>query len=449
MEQKIGFCTSADGTRIAYATLGEGPPLVRVWPWARTLDAEFEHPEVRAHLEGLANGRMLVRFDRRGVGASQREVDDLSLEAHVADLAAVVEHLHLERFDLHGDFDACAICIAYAASHTARVGRLVLTGAYACGEDLNMRDASQDMADLFRSNWSLGRRMIASTVFPNGPVEAQRWYSGMMREGLSPETAARYVEYQWTLDVRGLLPQVQAPTLILHRRRDAVVPIGAAQDVAALIPNARFGVLDSNVSHFSFHGAEVLRLMNEFLDEGGPRRGAVAAAPVSGLVTILFTDMEGSTSLTQRLGDAKAQEVLREHNAVIRDALKTHGGSEVKHTGDGIMASFGSARGAVDCAIAIQRALALGDSVRVRIGLNAGEPVAEEHPDGQGDLFGTSVQMAARVCSQAEGGEILASNVVRELAAGKGFLFSDRGEFALKGFEEPVRLYEVRWQASD
>ena len=105
------------------------------------------------------------------------------------------------------------------------------------------------------------------------------------------------------------------------------------------------------------------------------------------------------------------------------------------------MASFASARGAVDCAIAIQRSLAVGDSVRVRIGLNAGEPVAEEQ-----DLYGTSVQLAARVCAEANGGEILVSNVVRELAAGKGFLFNDCGESALKGFEDPVRVYEVNWR---
>ena len=439
MEQKIGFCTSADGTRIAYATLGDGPPLINVWPWAGTLDADFEHPEVRAYLEGLASGRMLVRFDRRGVGASQREVDDLSLEAHVADLAAVAEHLRLERFDLLGSADTCAICIAYAVSHPARVGRLVLMAPYACGQDLGRRDVT----DLIRTDWSLARRMMAGSVFPNGPVEAQRWLSRMLREGRSPEMTARYLEFEVTLDVRDLLQQVQAPTLILHRRGDRNYPIKAAQNVAALIPDARFVVVDGDVSHYAFDSAEIRRLTNEFLDEGVPRAASAAAAP-SGLVTILFTDMEGSTAQTQRLGDAGAQEVLREHNAVIREALKTHGGSEVKHTGDGIMSSFGSARGAVDCAIAIQRALVRGDFVRVRIGLNAGEPVAEEQ-----DLFGTSVQLAARVCSQAEGGQILASNVVRELAAGKGFLFSDRGEFALKGFEEPVRLYEVRWQASD
>jgi adenylate cyclase len=188
----------------------------------------------------------------------------------------------------------------------------------------------------------------------------------------------------------------------------------------------------------------VIAAIDEFLGEG--EQAAAGPAP-SGLVTILFTDMEGSTTLTQRLGDAKAQELLRTHNTIVRDALKAHSGSEIKHTGDGIMASFASASRALECAIAIQRALAQHNEanpdtpIRVRIGLNAGEPVAEEE-----DLFGTAVQLAARICAHAEPGEILAPIVVRELAAGKGFLFADRGDVALRGFEDPVRLYEVRWR---
>ncbi len=162
--------------------------------------------------------------------------------------------------------------------------------------------------------------------------------------------------------------------------------------------------------------------------------------------------MESSTALRQQLGDAKAQELVRTHNAIVREALQAHGGSEIKHTGDGIMASFGSASRGLECAAAIQRGVARHleehpeAPLGVYIGLNAGEPIAEEQPDGRGDLFGTSVDLAKRICDQAESGQILASNVVRELAAGKGFLFANLGETALRGFEDPVRLYEVRWR---
>ena len=164
------------------------------------------------------------------------------------------------------------------------------------------------------------------------------------------------------------------------------------------------------------------------------------------LVIILFTDMGGSVPLTQHLGDAKAQELLRVHNAIIRDRLRTHGGSEIKHTGDGIMASFPSASAAVQCAAAIQAAFTEHNrqhpdtAVRVRIGLNAGEPVEEEK-----DLFGTAVQVAGRICGRAQPGQILVSDVVRQLVAGKGFDFADRGRISLKGFSERFRLYEVQW----
>jgi class 3 adenylate cyclase len=170
--------------------------------------------------------------------------------------------------------------------------------------------------------------------------------------------------------------------------------------------------------------------------------------------TILFTDVEGSTALTDRLGDAKARELLHEHERITREALSAHGGSEVKTMGDGFMASFSSATKALECSIAIQSAFAernesAEESIKVRIGLNAGEPIAEDDPGGRGDLFGTAVNIAARIAAKAEGGEILASNVVRELVAGKEFLFSDRGETELRGFEDPVRVYEVRWSESD
>ncbi|MEE8421859.1 MAG: nickel-binding protein [Dehalococcoidia bacterium] len=163
--------------------------------------------------------------------------------------------------------------------------------------------------------------------------------------------------------------------------------------------------------------------------------------------TILFTDLEGSVSMTQRLGDAGAMELLRVHDGIIRQALQTHGGNEVKHTGDGIMASFLSASGAVDCAITIQSAIAVhneetpDEDLRVRIGLNAGEPVTNG-----GDLFGAAVQLAARICDRADAHQILVGGVIRELCIGNTFEFRDSGTAELKGFETPVQLFEVPWQ---
>ena len=183
----------------------------------------------------------------------------------------------------------------------------------------------------------------------------------------------------------------------------------------------------------------------------GLTEDARSAAQAAGPVTILFTDVEGSTALTERLGDAGAREVLRQHERIVREALKAHSGSEVKTMGDGFMASFGSASQAVECAVTIQKAFAQWNAgvgahghapLQIRVGLNAGEPIAEGE-----DLYGTAVNLAARIAGEARGEEILVANVVRELAAGKGYLFLDRGDAALKGFEDPVRLYEVRWES--
>ena len=165
----------------------------------------------------------------------------------------------------------------------------------------------------------------------------------------------------------------------------------------------------------------------------------------TGIRTIMFTDMEGFTTVTQRLGDVEALKVLRVHDAIIREALASHGGREVKHTGDGIMAVFSSAFSAVDCAIAVQRALdvhnrnAADTPLRVRIGLSAGEPVEDN-----ADLFGATVQLAARACAHARPGQILVSNVVAELCIGKLVNFIDVGELPVKGFEKPIRFHEVQ-----
>jgi class 3 adenylate cyclase len=150
--------------------------------------------------------------------------------------------------------------------------------------------------------------------------------------------------------------------------------------------------------------------------------------------------------MMQRLGDDRGRVILREHEAITREALAAYGGSEVKTMGDSFMASFGSATRALECAIALQRAFearneTAQEPLHIHVGLSAGEPIAEDD-----DLFGSSVILAARIADQAKGGEIVLANVVRELAAGKGFLFSDRGEVLLRGFEDPVHLYQLKWQ---
>ena len=444
MEQEIRFCTTPDGVRIAYAVVGEGPPLVHVPGWISHLELDWRLPASREIWESYARHFTVIRIDKRGTGLSDRNVSDYSLEARVRDLEALVDQLDLREFALSGVSEGGPTCISYAARHPERVSRMVLYGTFAKGGVLaGGPDLAAGVKAVVKAEWGMGSRLLSDLfVGEDADPALAQIFTEYQRQGATREDASAMLEVNAEIDVTDLLPKVRAPTLVVHARADRVIPIDAGRGLAAGIPKARFVSVEG--SHVNPLASGALRdVALPFLLEGVETKGGAEAAP-GGLVTILFTDMEGSTSLTQRLGDAGAQELLRRHNAIVREALGAHGGSEIKHTGDGIMATLPSANRALECAIAIQRAFAApGEDapLRVRVGLNAGEPVAEEH-----DIFGTAVQMAARVCAHAEPGQIVAANVVRELAAGKGFLFSDMGEVELRGFEDPVRLYEVRWQ---
>jgi class 3 adenylate cyclase len=247
------------------------------------------------------------------------------------------------------------------------------------------------------------------------------------------------------VDLMDTLPKISAPTLVC--RPDQALPRGhdrdASRRVAAGLPDCRF------VVHTSSEG--LVSAVDELLDD------APASVPIepaaAGLRLLLFTDLEGHTQMMSRLGDTQGRAVLRHHERITREALAAHGGQEVKAMGDGFLCSFASAQRAVECAIALQRMFReqnplslVGDVVegqilKLRVGLNAGEPIAESD-----DLFGASVIAAARIAAAAQGGQVLVANVVRELVAGKGFLFHDTGEHLLKGLEDPLRLWELRWE---
>jgi len=454
MEPRIQYAQTADGVSIAFWTLGEGVPFVYMpqLPFSH-IQLQWQYPEMRGWWERLAEKRKLVRYDGRGSGLSDRNVADYSVEAHMLDLQAVVERLGIQRFVLSGPTSAAPVAIAYAVLHPEAVSQLVLwcpwTGRGA---------RAQTLRALREGDWELYTEALAHGTYGWSAAEEAHRYAAYVRECATAEAARAIYSALAEFDVATVLSQVRSPTLILHRRQIPLLPgVEVAKDLASGIRDARLALLEG-ASVLPWVGDEeaVRAAIDEFLGEG-QEVAAAAEPPAAGAFrTILFTDVEGSTALTERVGDAKAREVLRAHERIVREALKAHGGSEIKHTGDGIMASFPSATWAVESAIAMQRAFAEhsagvgADSrppqhgrapLRIRIGLNAGEPIAEEK-----DLFGTAVNMAARIAAEAEGGEILASDVVRQLVAGKGFLFSDRGEVELRGFEEPVRLYEVRWR---
>ncbi len=457
MEQHIRFCTSSDGTRIAYAMVGQGPALVRAQGWMTHLEYEWENPLGRYSIDAGSRFFRLIRYDGRGMGLSDRRVSDYSLEAQLRDLEAVVDALGLDRFALQGISQGGATAITYAVRHPERVSHLILYGSWAREAWLldtqEARQGLEAMLTLIRQGWDSDlpafRQLFTSLFMPDADAESIRQFNELQRVSTSAENAAAFISALAEIDVRHLLPQVTAPTLVAHRRGDTIVPFEAGRELATSIPGARFLPMEGR-SHTLLPGDPMIEAGYKAIAEfvGVSERSETVAAP-SGPLTILFTDIEGSTTLTQRLGDAKAQELLRTHNGIVRDALRTHGGAEVKAMGDGFMASFSSATRALECAVAMQRAFAAHDDehpetlIRVRMGLNAGEPIAEDE-----DLFGTAVIMAARIAAQAKGEEILASDVVRQLVAGKGFLFADRGEAALRGFEGPVRLYEVHWRES-
>jgi class 3 adenylate cyclase len=447
MEPRIQYAQTKDRVSIACATIGQGPPLVCPPGWVSHLEVQWEDERWRAFYETLAGRHTVVLYDKHGTGLSDRNRIDFSLEADRRDLETVVDHLRLKRLALLGVSQSGPAAIAYAVKHPRRVTHLILYGTYAAGDTIAKDEVKAAMLSLIRAHWGVGSKALAEVFVPGADAITAQYIAKLQRESATAEMAAQLLALVYQMNVADLLPRLRVPTLVIHRQRDRAMPFQLGRDLAALIPNARFVPLKGDI-HVPWLGDadSVLGAIDEFLGEG---EQAEAGAAPSGLVTILFTDVEGSTALTQQLGDAKAQDVLRTHNTIVRDALKGHSGSEIKHTGDGIMASFASASRALECAIAMQRAFAQHNEsnphtpIRVRIGLNAGEPIAEEK-----DLFGTAVQLAARICAHAEPGEILAPIVVRELAAGKGILFSDRGDVALRGFEDPVRLFEVCWRES-
>ena len=444
MEQQIRFCTASDGVRIAYAAVGEGPPLVYVCGWPQHLELEWETPFSRGFLEALADGFTLIRYDMRGGGLSDREVSDFSLESLTTDLEAVVDHLNLDRFPLLSlGILAGPIAIRYAAEHSERVSQMILCSAFLRGEKITAPDRQRVLVDYAGT---FGFPIADFSDEPILPREEEIEVRKTQREAVSPKTQAALLKTLFSTKVEELADRVSAPTLVMHARTDPLIPFALGREVAARLQQATFAPYEARTAAVWRQSdviiPEIRRFLHVKVDEAPKARGVDVAA----VHTILFTDVEGSTALTQRLGDAKARELLRQHERIVREALKSHGGSELKTTGDGFMVSFSSATRALECAVAVQRAFAAHNEsatepILVRVGLNAGEPIAEEK-----DLFGTAVIEAARIAGAAKGGEILVSDVVRQLAKGKDFLFADRGEVALRGFDEPVRLYEVRWQ---
>jgi len=474
MEPRIRYCTTEDGVRIAYCVEGDGPTTIVALPaFNESFALDHLMPVYQQFYRDMGVGRRIVRFDLRGTGLSASGPLGPSTIMAGSDASAVIRAVG-SNVVLWAPTVSGPPAVRFAADHPDLVSRLILYGTFAAVTDA-FPDATLDaFRNLAKANWLMGAQTIADT---NGrrefPIEAGQlgdWY-------FQSETAEHYVARldPWresNRDEYNALGAIQMPTLVLHRIADPAIPFSAGQKLAAGIPGARFVPLEGKGHLFCLGDySNILTAVDKFLGDRATASPADAAsrpalAPQTerrgGVSTVLFTDIVGHTEMMQRLGDARGRDVLREHERITRDLLKQHGGAEVKTMGDGFMASFGSVTSAIECAIALQRAFAgaltrpfgppspsggegsgIDERIGIRIGLNAGEPIEED-----GDLFGATVILASRIAAKAAGGEILVPDTVRGLLSGKNFLFGDRGEFVPKGFDESLRLYEVRWRES-
>jgi class 3 adenylate cyclase len=329
--------------------------------------------------------------------------------------------------------------LAYAARHPERLIALFLNLGVAKGVSRENPDYQRALT-IARMDWEAAKRLLGGTGTGWQFNATVAGLAEMLGLSSTQEAYIRWHEAVPDWDATEVARQVTTPTLISHMRGGAgwLSPWEDSRKLATMLPDAQFVDLTTESDYF--------QIAVEFLAGLARREQPPTSAAVPGLRTLLFTDIVGHTDMMQRLGDAMGRDVLREHERITRETLKAHGGTEVKTMGDGFMASFGSVAQAMECAIALQRAFAArndagGEPLSVRVGLNAGEPIEED-----GDLFGATVIMASRVCGQAGAGEILIPEPVRHLLAGKPYVYADRGETMLKGFEDAVRLHEVRWQ---
>jgi class 3 adenylate cyclase len=442
---ELSYYTRSDGVTIAYGTAGSGPPLILVPGWVTHLEYMWNDP-ASLLFAPLTDHVTLITYDKHGCGLSDRDRTEYTLASERLDVEELVDHLGLERFNLMGMSEGGTVAADYAAMHPDRVNKLVLYSCTAYGAGLAPEDFRRSFVDIIRASWGVGSSVITDMLAPNASKEQQAEFAQYQRDSAPAEVAASMMESLYSWDIRPELADIDAETLIIHRRKSRAFPPANGRDLAAGIPNSRAVIVDG-FAHFPPEpgDAHTIDVVNEILGFVADGARATPVTDRSDLRTILFTDIEGSTVLVERLGDEKAREIMRQHDDICRTAVRAHGGTEIKSMGDGFMVSFLSASGAIDAAIEMQTVIAdsfrdMQSPLRIRIGIHAGEPVQEGD-----DLHGTSVIRASRIMDLAEGDQIMVSSIVRELVAGKHYRFTNRGMHQLKGIDEQQRLFEVNW----
>ena len=428
------------GVSVAYQVVGDGPlDLVYVPGWVSNIEYCWEEPSLARYYRRLASFSRLILFDKRGTGLSDRVAAYPTLDERMDDVRAVLDAVGSERAAVFGHSEGGSLAVVFAAAHPERTLALVTVGIFAkrvWSEDYPWAPTPEERRrffDAIRDGW--GGVVDLATLAPSmvDDVAFGRWWATYLRLSASPAAALTLARWNTDIDIRRVLPSVRVPTLVLHRRGDLDAHIEEGRYIARQIPGARFVELPG-VDHLPWVGDAdaLLDEVEEFLT--GMRH---AVEPDRVLATVLFTDIVDSTKRAVAAGDRRWRETLEAHHTLTRRELARHRGREVKTLGDGFLAVFDGPARAIRCATAIRDAVhPLG--IRVRAGVHTGE--CEVMGD---DLGGVAVHIAARVTAEAGGDEVLASGTVKDLVAGSGIAFEDRGLRTLKGLPEPWRVFAV------
>ena len=434
------YARSGD-VHIAYQAFGEGELDIVIVPgFVSHIELIWEHAPAARYLEAIASFARVLMFDKRGTGLSDRVPEPPTLEERMDDVRAVMDAAGSERAALLGISEGVPMGILFAATYPERVHALVSSGGMArtaWAEDFPIGTQPEALlesgVELIFPFWGQGAVLdvVAPTQADNPDVRA--FFGRMERETATPGMMAGLAAMFLEIDVREVAKTVHVPTLLLHKRHDRLVNVRHSRWLAENMPNARLIELPGVDHNPWYEGVEeTLSAVKEFLT-GTP----YVVEPDRVLATVLFTDIADSTQTAAELGDQRWRDVLESHQRAVRETLQRFGGREVKTTGDGFLATFdGPARGIRAAREIVGSSEPLG--VRVRAGLHTGE--CEVIGD---DIGGVAVHIAARVSAKADAGEVLVSRTVKDLVAGSGIEFADRGEHELKGVEDRWQLLAV------
>jgi len=431
------YAKSGD-VNIAYQVVGEGPiDLVVVPGWVSHVEHAWEVPVFAAFLRRLASFSRLILLDRRGTGLSDPVVGMPTLEERMDDVRAVMDAAGSQRAALFGISEGGPLCAVFAATYPERTVALVLCATLAAGKcddgypwGLTEQQAERFL-DLIERDWGQGvtARIFAPSI-GNDPAQIEAW-GRYERRAVSPGGARMLIRILLDTDVRTILPAIHVPTLVVHRTNDSALLVGGGRYLAEHIPGAKYVELPGR-DHFPFLGDAdtLLGEVEEFLT--GTRRGAESDRV---LATVMFTDIVGSTERAVALGDREWRYLLERYYAVVRTQLSVFRGTEVSTAGDGFFASFDGPARAVRCAHAVQHAVS-PLALHLRVGIHTGECVMID-----GKIGGLAVHIGARIAAAANPDEVLVSSTVRNLVAGAGLRFADRGTHALKGVPGEWKLF--------